>query len=808
MQIYVEGNVSDIRYQKETKNGGYWNILLFSVSKVDRGVIPDEFGKPPMCTIKLVGFSTFPLLEGKIYKVLADEDNNTEYGRQYKIEAVTEVLEAGEADNIWEYLACELTDTQYKALFAGKEMVDIPTALANSDITELSKLKGVGPTTAIRIIKRYNDGLAKMEQIVLLKNMGFSQAVRKSLMRLYPNTQDVIRFCNQLKQNFYVIMNKVKGFGWARTDKMAREHHGYTETCKERIQAFVLYWLDETANTKGHSWITRDNLIDAIYSVAPNIQGQQIAEYLADMLNHNLLYYDRETKRIGSQVLHDVEEATAKEMFRLIDGTDWELENIEEAIKQSEEEKGFEYTDEQQAVILAVAKKKVAVVTGCSGVGKSSVMLPIVKALKASHKPFAMVALSGKAALNIGVATDATDKAMTIHRLLGFMGGGNDDEDDGNKDASSVFEDDTEKEMIGRPMGYPRDAEGKLLLDFLIVDEVSMIGGYLFRRLIEALPDRAKVVFIGDEGQLEAIGYANILWDMKKSGVVPYYTLTKIMRQAARSGIITDSTKIYRKEQFIPADLLEETVHGELQDFKIIPVDSGAEVKEKLIAEYTRFIKLGISPEDIMVVTQKRAKGELASVKVNNFLQKIANPLDTEEKITTNYKDSGEEYTITYKVKDQVMMIKNDYHVPLERPQMATTPSGRPYWEKEVAVLNGNIGQVVAVEKGCLIVKFPQGTVRMSRGLIEKLQLGYAATCHKLQGSGIPYVIGIVDPGAYTLLTNEALYTEITRAKKYCTLIGSVVLIRGAVKKTQVKGKQTWLTELLRAEYLKRHTEF
>lgn len=1127
--IVIDGTLSDMLYSKENGYGnGHFGIMLISVQKLYRGEIPEEFGHPPLCTLKCVGTYLLPLVEGNRYRVMLSLETDKKWGKQFKIVSITEPFDMQDSNNVWEYLGSELTENQFKILYDGQEKIDVLQALANSDVEELSKLKGIGPTGAKRIIRRYNDNLSKLEQIVRLKDMGFSPAVRKSLLKQYPEPMQMAAFCDELKHNFYAIMNKVKGFGWERTDKIAREQHGFTEGCKERIQAYITYFFDDIANSKGHSWVKKEELLDAIFEIAPNADPHKVGEYIKDMLDRNLLLYDRAGQRIGSQLLYDVEKATAQELVRLMKAPNWELEGLEESIKRCEKETGFEYTDQQKAVMQGISENKVTVVTGSAGCvdcdteffngykwkriadwepgdkvlqynpdgtatlvtperyikhpseklnlvqtkygidmcvsddhtiiyqtqkknlahrpfsevaemhansvqgfagkfytsfiydgeglplndweikmmcavicdgsfltlspnsnwcrfhikkerkkeklqelfaeggveyrehqsaaegytdfgfyapirtkiftkewykasqhqlriicdnilfwdgcedgirkrfsannkenaefvqfaftacgykavldardrrgqirgkyvrksidygvsitkrnmvtiggfhpnspsktkivpytpidgmeycftvpshmwvsrrngkivitgncGKSSVMYPITETLKRQGKLFAIVALSGKASLNIGEATHSVLFSSTIHRLLGFTGGAEDETGD-NKRASSTFFDDTTEEM--QKPNYSRDPlTGKLIIDFLIVDEVSMIGGYLFRRLVEALPDHAKLVLVGDEGQLEAIGYANVLWDIKKSGVVPYYTLTKIMRQAARSGILSDSLRIYRKEQFIPADLLEPVVHGELNDFKIVPQDTSEEIAAAALEEYRDFIKKGVSPKDIMVITQKRARGVLASAPLNVKLQAIANPFSDERRMSWTYHDSGEEYKIEYRVGDQVMMMQNDYHVMVAEPTR--------YDDNEVAVFNGNVGTIVDIyveapgskKKSTsyerLIIQFPQGKVVFFKSMLDKLQLGYAATCHKLQGVGVPYVIGVVDPSAYTLLTNEALYTEITRAKKYCTLIGSPRTIRMAVKKSSVKAKQTWLAELLQEEY-------
>ena len=325
---------------------------------------------------------------------------------------------------------------------------------------------------------------------------------------------------------------------------------------------------------------------------------------------------------------------------------------------------------------------------------------------------------------------------------------------------------------------------------------------------------------------------------MKASQCVPVFKLTKVLRQAARSGIISDSVKIYNKQQFIPADQVREVIHGELQDLLIIPRDEKEEIRQVVREQYGKLLSKGHSPADIMIVTQKRSKGPLSAVSLNQDIQDIVMPMYKGPSLPMNYVDGQLTYKIEYKVGDRVMVTRNAYDATMapEDENFLTEQQVKDLGltEKDdfnsVEIYNGNVGTVkrisfieketkakrkkVEYSKAEMVVQFPQGCVLYTYDFDKKkpfdLQLGYAATCHKLQGMGIPYVIAVVDPSAYTLLTNEALYTEITRAKKGCVLVGPTRSIRMAVRKSSVAHKQTWLKEILirdRDEYQKSSEE-
>ena len=265
-----------------------------------------------------------------------------------------------------------------------------------------------------------------------------------------------------------------------------------------------------------------------------------------------------------------------------------------------------------------------------SNSGKSSTMLPVALALRRMGKSIAQVALSGKASLNLTEITHQEGK--TIHRLLEYHPRITDSVDDKGTDGDGLSKFDgeivTEDGVIKRDPDkktystffYGKD--NQLPVDAVILDEVSMVGGGLFLSLLEAIPDKAKLILIGDEGQLEAIGYCNVLYDIRKAGnsIIPSYRLTQILRQSAKSGIISDSAKVYRKEQFIKPSFTGAEIHGELQDFKIVATADAPQTRTMVLKEYSRIIGLpDVDVSDVIVATQKRAAGILSSLKICCF---------------------------------------------------------------------------------------------------------------------------------------------------------------------------------------------
>lgn len=278
----------------------------------------------------------------------------------------------------------------------------------------------------------------------------------------------------------------------------------------------------------------------------------------------------------------------------------------------------------------------------------------------------------------------------------------------------------------------------------------------------------------------------NLISDIKGSGKIAQAYLTKIFRQAQKSGIITDSLKVYHQEQILPSNgFIGSEIHGELKDFEIISKNTTQDCLNEIIKKFKKLhYEDKISIDDIIIAVAKRAVGPLSARCVNQIIQNLLE-LPKNKVLTHKYSDQVL-YEITFHVGDKVLVTKNNYK--------AETIEGINY-----PIFNGNIGTVYDICGDTLLLKIDDKIMLYGPGEIGDLQLGYAVTTHKLQGTGHPYVIAVCDQGSFNLLSKEHLYTEITRAKKYCALIGTPKAITTAIKTTRVVKKQTYLGEMLAA---------
>lgn len=756
VQVRVKGRFERLIYPKTGSKitPDTWCIFTFRISDVEDGYMPDDavFGNRVIRPLTFKG--RVPSLEyGLDYCITANFIEDPKYGLQLDILTMNTVFDMTDPIAQRNFFSYVLTDREMEMLYSA---TDNPVALLEKkDMESLQKIKGIGPAKAASLIQKYEDNKDKGAAYAKLVGYGLTKNAIDKLCERYKYPEVVIE---KIQNNPYILITEAHGFGWAKCDQIAA-NAGWGENSPERICAWINYFLRNQAETEGHTWLVLDDLVDSIYSIAPYLEAEDCKTILQDMMKEDKLFYDKETDRIGLKKYRKLEENIVAELFRIINGTKTDWGDIEKGIVEAEIESGFEYTNEQKGAVRTILNNKVTILSSKAGTGKSSSMLPVVKIAKQKGKMIDLCALSGKASLNLATITGVEGK--TIHRLL------------------------RTDPKTGK---FLHNKEFPLYTDIVILDELSMVGGELFLNLLEAIPDTATLILIGDPGQLESIGLCNLLKDMVASGAIPVAKLNKILRQAMKSGILADSSEIYEGRQIIPPDFSGSIIHGELKDFKITAVDDAQSAAICALEEFKSLYNVAKIPlSDIIVLTAKRAIGSASARAMNEYIQREVNGIRTEG-VTIHYKDGEQSYEITYKEGDRILITENNYGVD--------TLDG----EGQVDLFNGNIGNVLWTGENILGAEFPQGKVVLDKDLLLKCQLGYAITTHKSQGSGIPYVIGIADPSAYTLMSREFLYTMITRAKRYCSLIGPVRTIRMAVQTSRVKKKQTWLPELLQKE--------
>lgn len=756
--LYPKVEIEDI-------GAGVWGVLCVDAYKIIEGEIPAQFnvgwGPEPMYSITVKG-SLPPLERDACYYFECQVVKDEKYGIAFQLLLMNKQVHLTGEEERKQFLESILTEHQIELLYGNLgnpfETID------NADVYTLSTINGIGPVTAQKIIEKYNTNKKDINAfLVLREEYGLTDNAVIKLQQKYHSTDTIIA---KLRENPYELM-ELDGYGFKKCDSLAL-NGGMNKLSPFRIAAFVKFYLTEQAENLGNTWLYLKDLLKATIDFFPDLQKEEFADLLKRWTGRDgtafpWLYYEEESKRIGLTYYRKLEENIATELFRILNARKISFSksfvSIDDIIKKCETENGWEYTEEQKKAIRGCLENNISIVTGPGGTGKSSIMKPIVRFCKANLLQISQTALSGRAASNLSEVTEI--EGMTIHRLLEYI----------------------------PEIGFTRTKEQQLCEDIVIVDEVSMNDNALFYSLLQAIPDGCKVIMLGDIAQLESIGCGNLLRDCLATDIIPSYKLTKIQRQAQKSAIITESIKVSKGEQIIGKEPIVET-RGELQDLKIVTYKTPEESRNKFITEYKTLLSKGISPKDIVGVVPMKSRGNLSCFVLNNEIQKIVNG-NTKLPYITIPLDKNNSYIV--RLGDRVINRKNHYDTVTLTEYKSSKKN-----QKTEPIFNGNLGVVTQINDRNIVVNFKQqGEIVIKKEYWVDIMLGYVVTTHSFQGSQSPYVIVGLDMSSYTLLSKEMLYTQISRAKKYCVLVGQIQAIKQAIMTSRIVKKQTWLKELL-----------
>lgn len=750
-KVRLKARLDRVIYPKTGQSSGTWTIAAFNLLEVLDGDVPPVFLLSNHFTAK----GRMPALNTRDeYTISARLVKDEKYGLQYEIDTMCLDYDMDDEEDQRKFFSFFLTPNQIESLY---EQFDNPVELLqNRDVKTLIKAKGIGPVVAQRMITKYEDSRDKGYAYVKFHDLGLTKNAIDKLVQFYGSADAAVAV---VEKNPYTLIIQVPGYGWSKADDIALAQ-GIALDSEERMGAYLVHYLREQADLNGNSWVDVDDLCTAIGQVCGDTDEEKIYNVVRNGIKTNVLYFDQDNGRVGLMEYRELEQELANEIVRIQKGKatiEIDKDYAEKILEDIESRQGFTFTDEQNAAIWNTINNQFSILTGAAGVGKSSAVNGIAHILKEHNFRVAQVSLSGRAASKLTEITHIP--GQTIHRLLKY------DPDTGkfrhNKD---------------NPVPY----------DIIIGDEVSMWGGEITLDLLRAIPTGAKVLFIGDVKQLEAIGLASVLTDTIKSHTIPTVQLTKIQRQKADSGIITQSLKVACGEQIVSTATTGEEYRGGKRDFKLVTYVDGALTKQKVINEFKElYINKHVPVNDIQVLVPMRSRGDASCRAINLAIQEIVNGLPQPDEVTVHYCDSGIKYDYTYRRNDRIIILKNNYKT--------LNVEG----EKE-PIYNGNVGYIKEIGPDYMIINLTeQGDIILPQENYDNLSLGYAITVHKKQGDSSPYVIGAIDSSSYALISKELLYTMITRARKYCVIVGQKKILQQAVRISRVKTKQTWLCELL-----------
>lgn len=680
------------------------------------------------------------------YKLIAKEVTDPKYGVGYEIVYINEIVDLSDKEKQKMYLKKILPPNQVQVMY--ETLNDPYEDIKKADVDKLCSVRGIGEATALRIIERVAKTADYSEIFVELSEYGLSLAMVQKLLDRYKNPKTVI---TTIKENPYVLADEVDGVGLKRADEIALAA-GISPLSNYRLEAFIMNYLNKVINDEGHLWVQISSVVDFVSSAGDKFTKEQIVKVLKKMIGNRRLYYNSQNKRIGLYKYYKLEEAIAKEIKRLVNAPNmFEIDSWRERVQRIEDKQGWEFTSEQIDGIQTIIQNPVTIITGGGGTGKSSTVSGVLAALP--NLDFAQCSLSGKAASRLQEVTGM--EGYTIHRLLGF-----------------------------KPrMGFTFNKDNQLGYEMILLDESSMVGGRIFLQLLEAIRTGAKLVMLGDINQLEAIGIGSTFKDMIDSGLIKVVKLTKIMRQAAKSGIITGSLQISKGEQITDKKFVGNKIIGELQDFEVICVEKEIDVIIPMVEAYKKYVKKVDSILDIQLVTPRKDKGKTNVKNINTMIQKLYNPPSPEK---NEYEVKiKKEVLYTLREGDKVINRKNNYKTADINGELCP-------------IYNGNIGIVEQIDYSTMTINFQGiGRVIVEKEFWKSIQLAYCITTHLSQGSQFDYVIYGFDFGSYVLLTREQIYTGVSRAKKHCTLISTNDALHFGISTSKIPMKHTYLKDLL-----------
>ena len=736
--------------KKEVKHNDWQINRVRVIKKVE---VDDDF-QMDKGQITLVG-NMVAMEKGLTYTVRVVKEYNEKYNSiQYAVVYSQEIREFKTEQQVKDFLLMFISHRQIDALYKVHsnplEVIDA----RNVDL--LCEASGIGKATAERIIARYEACKDYGPTYGELGKLGITKNMIDKLIEHFKSADTVLHY---VKNDPYILADEITGIGFRKADEIALNNGVHRHDVK-RVRAFIIYSLNEIANSYGSTYVYYDALMHRIDETLGKDTPQDVIDNAIDELIEKGILWCMDTTyedgtvetKLALMKFYKIEERIARHLQRLISAPNkvsLTSEQIDSSIKAQEAKQGWNYTDTQKYGVKVIADNNVVIIRGYGGTGKSSTVAGLLACLDDDYQ-FVQCALSGKASQNLVDITG--EEGYTIHRLLGY----------------------------NPKQGFTYNKDNPLETDMVILDEGSMVDIALAAKLLEAIPSGAKLVILGDSNQLECIGGGNFFLDVIDSEIVPVVTFDKIHRQGAKSGIIPFSIDVANGNCKYKQNWQGEEVLGELQDLKMIGFthEEGNDTRpsiDLIMREYKEMYSECKDISQITVALPTNTRGTCTQV-VNKLIQDFVQP--------KRRRGIGMEIGLgSNKIEvyrgDRVIVLRNNY---------------------ELDIYNGNVGEVTKIDKdeGILTVDiYGKGSVEINGEALDFLDLGYAISTHKLQGSTIPYLIYCVDYTHYVMLCKEQIYTGITRAKKRASFIFETKALAYGIKTSKVKHKQTFLYHFL-----------
>ena len=691
------------------------------------------------------------IAEGENIEASGDYTDHPTYGRQFKVEHFEERAPE-DAQAIERYLGSGAIKGIGLALAARivRRFKEDTFRIIEEEPERLAEIKGISERKAMEIATQVNEKRDLRQAMIFLQQYGITMNLAVKIYNRYG--QEVYEI---LKENPYQLAEDIDGVGFKTADEIAARV-GIRTDSDFRIRSGILYALSGAAS-EGHTFLPQEELTKRASELL-QVEPEFIEKHYMDLaIERKLMLKQKEEQTQIYAASFYYMESNVATMLKQLDVTYDESDTaIEKRILAIQKQTGMELEEHQVEAVKEAVKNGLLIITGGPGTGKTTTINTIIRYFEAEGMDIFLAAPTGRAAKRMSETTGY--EARTIHRMLELNGG-----------------------MEGNA-GFERNEMNPLETDVIIIDEMSMVDISLMHSLLKAIPTGTRLILVGDVNQLPSVGPGCVLKDIIDSGVCNVVKLTKIFRQAATSDIIVNAHKINRGEEVILDNKSMDFFFLKRYDADVIINVVLQLIKQKL----PKFVNA--SEYDIQVLTPMR-KGLLGVERLNVILQKYLNP-PSPEKREKEYGDT------IFREGDKVMQTKNNYQLEWEiKSRFGLTI------EKGMGIFNGDMGIIREINDFAetVTVEFDEGRmVDYSFKLLEELELAYALTIHKSQGSEYPAVVIPLLSGPSMLMNRNLLYTAVTRARKCVTLVGNEATFAEMIKNTSQQKRYSGLCDRLK----------
>lgn len=697
------------------------------------------------------------LSEGETIEAQGDYVEHPMYGMQFKISSYKTVVPTDSA-SMERYLGSGAVKGVGAALAARivKRFGDDTFRIIEEEPERLAEVKGISERKAQEIAMQMEEKKDLREALVFLQQYGISNTLAVKIYDTYG-----MELYGVMKENPYRLAEDVSGIGFKMADEIAARIGIHTDS-DYRIRSGLFYTLLQAVG-EGHCYLPMNTLLERAH-ILLNVSVQDIRPQIDNLVMDKKLIVKEEGVFAASYYYAELNCARMlHELDIPMEETEY-LPSQENAVRKQVErlaaESGMELDELQQEAVMQSIHNGLFILSGGPGTGKTTTINMIIRYFEAQGLDIFLAAPTGRAAKRMTEATGF--EARTIHRLL---------------ELNSALSDET-----SRKISFEKNEENPLEADVIIIDEMSMVDIQLFQALLKAVLPGTRLILVGDVDQLPSVGPGQVLRDIMNSNAFPMVVLQKIFRQAGESDIVVNAHKINKGEQISFSNKSRDFFVLERNDANVIYKHMIQLIQDKL-PPY-----VNATPYDIQVLTPMR-KGNLGCETLNPILQRYLNPPDAGKKEYIN----GESI---YREGDKVMQVKNNYQLEWEVLSRYNIPI-----DKGMGVFNGDMGKIVEINEAAssLVVEYDEHKrVTYPFAMLEELELSYAITIHKSQGSEYPAVLLPLLGGPRMLFNRNLLYTAITRARSCVTILGSSDTVRSMIENVSENSRYTALARRIR----------